>query len=63
MVTIKNQLNKNGYQIPSPQEKLKFEGEFKEVFVKFQKENQLPYGSINVKTLNSLGINVKEKND
>ena len=58
--TIKKQLNKKGYKI-SRQEGATFEGELKNTFIKYQKENKLPYGSVDVRTLNSLGIKVREK--
>lgn len=58
--TIKNQLDKNGYPT-NLQESSKFEGEFKEVFIKYQKENNLPHGNLDIRTLESLGIKVIKK--
>ncbi|MCR9288956.1 MAG: hypothetical protein NXI23_16400 [Bacteroidetes bacterium] len=58
--TIKTQLIKKGYQIDR-EAGSKFDGEFKDVFIKFQKDNKLPYGKIDLRTLNSLGIKVVER--
>lgn len=57
---IKEQLSSNGYPIKSVNNS-KFEGEFKEVFIQYQKDHQLPFGRIDLETLNSLGIKVIEK--
>ena len=58
--TIKKQLIKKGYQVKQQEGSL-FVGEFKDTFIKYQKENNLPYGNLNVMTLKSLGIRVLEK--
>lgn len=57
---INKQLKKKGYTV-NLQESSNFEGAFKETIIQYQKDNNLPYRWLDLNTLNSLNIKVKEK--
>ena len=58
---IKLKLNDKGYSVELENNKLSFEGDLKNEFIKFQKDNNFPFGKVDLKTLKKLGISVGER--